>query len=374
MPNTSTNTKRMTKGDGSLYFNEQKQRWLAQVDLGFNEDGKRIRKSVSARTKSEALSKVRDIFTGATQTKPKAAHTVVKRHDLYRFTLDYLNVFKKHSVKSRTFEGYCNISRYINRCFGSKSVEKLTALDIQRVLNTLAETKSDKTIKHIKLLLNMVLKHAVKQKIIPSNPMDDGVKRPKSQKPTAKREALPRELCQQILAAVDKSPTYKPIVTLLLYTGLRIGELIALRWQDVDREHMAIHVENAVTTRCEFNDMGEVVTRKNVIDDTKTVASRRVITVTQDVLDVIDDWREMSTVVRLKAEKQGNGDLVFPNQNGGLRSYQGFKKQIQRFWQESGLDGQGITFHKFRHPYVKHTLKNILLIFCERRTDTHHSE
>ena len=99
---------RRTKGDGSLYYNEQRQRWMAQIDLGFDENGKRIRKCVSAGTKSEALSKIRVVLSGKAP-EPEQPKTP-NRHDLYEYTKEYLNEFKMNTVSSRTFEWYRNIS------------------------------------------------------------------------------------------------------------------------------------------------------------------------------------------------------------------------------------------------------------------------
>jgi integrase len=351
--NTLQDGKRRVKGDGSLYYNEKKNVWVAQSHEYDPETGKRIRKSATGKTKPEALSKMRALQSGKTKKPaPKGKAPTVKTHKLYDFTLDYLNDFKKLTVTSRTFEWYHNISNHIRDGFGNRTIESLTVLDIQRFFNALALEKSDSTMRYIQVLLNQVLKHAVKQKIIPSNPIDDGVKRPRAQKTPQKGKALPRHVCKDILQALDTSATYKPLVMMLLYTGIRVGELMALRWNNIDRENMLLHIENAVTTQCTFDETGKTTSRKSIVSDTKTAASQRVIPIEQEVLDVLDEWRVSSQKVQDKASKQGNEGFIFPNQYGGIRSYQGFQKQFKRFLDENSLSEYHITFHKFRHTFA----------------------
>lgn len=138
----------------------------------------------------------------------------------------------------------------------------------------------------------------------------------------------------------------------LLYTGIRVGELMALRWENIDRENMLLHIENAITTQCEFDDNGKTISRKVIIGDTKTAASQRVIPLEPEVLEVLDEWRMYSQTVQKRARQQGNEGYIFPNKYGGLRSYQGFQKQFKRFLDENGLGDYGITFHKFRHTFA----------------------
>ncbi len=352
---TSENGRRI-KGDGSLYFNEARQVWVAQCNEFDPETGKRVRKSASGQTKSEALAKMRAIQSGKKQSDhPKRSapkSKAGKQHDLYCFTLDYLNVFKKPTVTSRTFEWYLKISKHIRDGLDGMTLERLTATDIQKFLNTLAPEKSSSTLRYVNILLKQVLKHAVKQKILDSNPMEDGVKCPKSGKPQQKNKALPRHICRDILNAVEHSPTYKPLIMVLLYTGIRVGELMALRWSNIDWENMLLHIENAATVQYEFDDEGNTISSKVVVSDTKTAASQRVIPLEPELLDVLDTWRENSKKLQAKAQAQGNADYIFPNKSGGLRSYQGFKAQFKRFLEENGLGDSGITFHKFRHTFA----------------------
>jgi integrase len=352
---TPQNEIRRLKGDGSLYYNEQRKVWIAMSNEYDPVTGKRIRKSATGKTAPEAMAKMRAKETGkATKSAPKSKpkRLTTGTHYLYDFTMEYLHVFKKPTVTSRTFEWYNNMSKHILDGFGDRTIESLTVTDIQKFFNSLALTKSDKTTKEIHALLNQVLKHAVKQRIIQFNPMEDGVKRPKTRRTPKKGKALPRHVCRDIITALDNSPTYKPLVMTLMYTGIRVGELMALRWENIDRDNMLLHIENAVTSQCEFDDEGNTISRRAVVGDTKTAASQRVIPIEQDLLDVLDEWREQSEKTQDKAQQQGNGGFVFPNRYGNIRSYTGFQKQFKRFLDENGLGDHGITFHRLRHTFA----------------------
>ena len=75
------------------------------------------------------------------------------------------------------------------------------------------------------------------------------------------------------------------------------------------------------------------------------------------MLEVLDEWQEHSKKIQAKAHKKGNGGLIFPNRFGDIRSYDGFRRQFQRFLSENGLGGDGVTFHKFRHTFATYLME-----------------
>ena len=271
-------------------------------------------------------------------------------------------MYKKPTVSSVTLENYHYSFLHIQREFTGVNIEDLTPLRIQRFLNKLSLTKhngnflSKRTIEGVYGVLNQALKMAVKQKIIPVNPIDEGVLMPKTKQTTLKKQkAIPKEICKEVMDVINQSPTYKPIITVLFRTGLRIGEAMALKWRDIDREKMLLHVNKAITSEVEFDENLNPISRKAVVGKGKTAASIRDVTISDELLRVLDEWKDHKNSQDKKsktAKPKSDDDFIFITKIGGIRRYDCFRSQFTRFLKEKCLEKYGITFHRFRHTFA----------------------
>jgi integrase len=338
------------KGEGSIYYNESKKVYVAQFENGVSDSGKRKRTTVTGKTKKDVIKKMRDL-----QHRDVAPRIRGATHNLYEYTISYLRDVKSLTVADRTLEWYGYMARHIGRYFGKTPLEKATGAMIQRFLNDLATHAKDTAIRQMKALLSQVLRQAVDDRIIPLNPIDRRIILPRSQSATtSKPTAIPRDVCKLVLDAVTASPTYRPIIILLLYTGMRIGECLGLRWSDVDFTNHLLHIEHSIIIEAQFDEDIRVVGRKLVVGPPKTETSRRTIPINQTVIDTLLAWRCHITATQIycKAVAQGNGDYIFVTQHGAIRSYQGLRRQFGRFLCDHGLAHYKITFHRFRHTFA----------------------
>jgi integrase len=353
-------TDRRTRGDGGLTYIKSRGLWCVQIDIGKNKDGKRIRKSFTGKTKQEALKK-RKAFEqsgGAKEALESERQGKGEKHHFGEFLDNYIRVFKLNIVSDRTFAWYRDMSKRIVNEFGDMPIENLCNESIQLFLSDMSKNLSERTVKGTKNLMNQAFKYAVKKKVIPYNPMDDGVFVPKNRQSNKKEMALSEEVCRKVMDAVRKSSTYKPMIIFMFYTGLRIGEVLALRWENIDRENMVVNIENGVTSKMEFDEITlKTISRRSVIGDTKTHGSQRVVPIMPEILELLDEWSDCSKVQQEKAQKKGNGDLIFPNKFGDVRSYSGLRRQFGRFLEKNDLGGEGIRFHRFRHTYATFLLE-----------------
>lgn len=357
----SSEKKRRSKGEGSVFFNEKTQTWISQIELGVDENGKRIRKSVSGKSRTEAIAKTRklivDYGSGIVENNVNGKNVIHEKTDLCKFILMYLEVYKKPTVSSKTLENYYYAYEHVERELGNIYIEDLTALKIQQFLNKLASTNkngkylSSRTIEGVYGILNQSLNLAVKQKIILSNPIKDGVVKPKTKQIVLKKQkAIPKEICREIFNAISQSPTYKPIITVLFRTGMRISEVMALKWADMDRENHLIHIDRALTHEIEFDENMKPIRRKIVVGNGKTAASQRVVTIGDEVLQVLDEWKLYQSS-HIKPSIQAK-DFIFSTKDGDIRSYSGFRRQFERYLKSKCLDKYKITFHRFRHTFA----------------------
>ena len=184
----------------------------------------------------------------------------------------------------------------------SMRIGKIRTADIQDIIIGLsADGYALKTLKDVKNAASQIFRLAVDNRVIDYNPAIS-VKLP-AEAPKETRRALTTEEQQWILAPSENRG--KRAAMIMMYAGLRRGELIPLLWTDINLEKKTINVNKAV----------EMINGKSVVKDcTKTAAGMRTVYIPQ----VLADY--------LAAEPRNNSLLVCPNASGGMMSESAYKR------------------------------------------------
>ncbi len=352
---TKMQTRRGNK-EGTIY-QRKNGKWCGQVLVGYNELGKPIRKTFYGVTREEVAFKVSEatcqVFSG---TLPKAEK---KKITLKKMLTDFLWTFKKPTVSDVTFEWYLGIANtHILPTLGHMAALEVTPYLIQTLLNKLHEQNklSQRSVKGVRDTLNQVFGHAVEMNLVEANPVT-GTKIPKESRIKAEQKedakAIPVSDRARILLAADSDLRMKTAITLLMFTGMRVGEFLALTWGQIDFENQNITIDRAVTHKCEYHEDGKLKERTTVVGDTKTQCSARIIKISSVVLDVLKKWRAaLPGHMRSKPEHDilAEDAVVFPNDRGKMRTYDGFRTTYRRFMKENGLDDYPI--HSYRHTFA----------------------
>lgn len=141
-----------------------------------------------------------------------------------------------------------------------------------------------------------------------------------------------------------------------MFSGLRIGEALAIKWQNIDFENKTLKIKQAITQISKFDSEGNVINRVTVVGDTKTTCSVREILVADIVIETLKEWREKQ-ILRQKTNKEVTADLtartsfVFANDDGSVRSYSGTRKIFDIFKKRNDLKKYHIGFHGLRHTF-----------------------
>jgi integrase len=156
---------------------------------------------------------------------------------------DWLDVWTngtKAEVSPKTHERYAEIVRcYLKPALGSIVLQRLTPADIQKAYNGFDRNPSPRTLRHIHRILKSVLARAVEQQALSRNPADALKRLPKVEpKPI---NALTVEQSTRLLKAIRHTTTYWPTL-IALATGMRRGEILALRWKNLDLDHGTVRV------------------------------------------------------------------------------------------------------------------------------------
>ena len=186
-------------------------------------------------------------------------------------------------------------------------------------------------------LISSILATAVQWQVIFSNPCDR-VKPPKVGKPDPKYldEVQAREMIELLQ---DEDTQFRVMVELIMFTGLRRGELLGLEWSDIDFENGIITVNKSTL----------YLSEKGVFEDeTKTTGSNRSIKVTQGVIDLLKEQRTHQSLQRLKmGDKWQNSNKIFTAVNGSPLNPTYLTAKFRKFRQKHNIEG--ICIHGLRH-------------------------
>ena len=143
-------------------------------------------------------------------------------------------------VSPKTHERYSDIVRcYLIPAFGGLRLQRLTPSDISRAYAGFDRDPSPRTRRHIHRILKSALARAVAQQVLARNPADTLTKLPKVERQPP--SVLTVEQSRALLAAIAHTTTYWPVL-LALATGMRRGEILALRWRNISLDTGAIRV------------------------------------------------------------------------------------------------------------------------------------
>lgn len=199
------------------------------------------------------------------------------------------------------------------------------------------KTLSGNTVLHYHKLLSTILTTAVRWQVITSNPCER-VAPPKSDRKEA--VYLDEEQAADLLAALDKeSMQHQVIVKLLLFTGMRRGELCGLEWKDVDFERAVIFVRRSSL----------YLPGKGIFEDeTKNATSERCMKVSADVVTMLKAWRAEQSKQRLRMGDQWqDSDRLFTAWNGAPIRPDVITAWFHKFVTKNGLPP--IHIHSLRH-------------------------
>lgn len=326
-------------GEGSIY-QAANGKWRAAVDLGW-QDGKRARKYVTGSTRAEAAAKLRALLHDVDQGRRPAKETTVEQH-LTRWVTESL----PGRVAPKGIESYESMVRvHLIPAFGKKRLSALTPADVERLLNAkLAAGKSLSTVRRIRSVLVQSLRQAERWSLVSRNvaglvdPPKIGRSAGQEGQEPAEQRHLSTEEARRLLGAAAGTRLAAP-VTLMLATGLRRGELLGLRWGDVDLEAGVLRVRRALG----------VVGGRAVLVDAKTPKSRRTLNLAGPVVEVLRAHRSAQVAEQLAAVEWEDGGWVFPSTKGTPWHPRNYSRSFARLVKAADLDGTGVHPHTTRH-------------------------
>ena len=349
---------RRSNNEGSIFQRKSDGKWVGSITVGYDDKGQQKKKTVYGNSQTEVAKKLAEV-SGRIKSN---SYELIESKTFGELMTDWLLVFKKSSVTGRTFEGIMrNYRLHIEPQIGNMKIYDIDTFVIQKVINKLIDEKySNNTIKKNKHMISQFFEYAIDNKWVSVNPTLKVQIRTKDKAPNKKEKykALPPEVRTKFLEALNKDEAnfIKPLCICLMFSGLRIGEALALKWENVDFTNKTLKVEQAITQEPKFDSDGKVTSRVTIVGDTKTTCSVREIPIADIVVETLKQWREKQ-ILRQNTNKEVTGDLtsrtsfIFANDDGSVRSYSGTKKIFDRFKKRNDLKKYHIGFHGLRHTF-----------------------
>jgi integrase len=273
-------------------------------------------------TKASAKAHLDELLAQARQgTLPGMVRTGRTFRDAAEEWLDYCE--KVRDCKASTLRDYRNMVRVLDREFGNRKIEAITPEEIELWIT--GYSGSNRTRQKYLVCLGSIFKRAMKVHGLPRNPADV-VERPRVRR-AAKIDVLrPEEVLALVRAAESEQDA--AIFHTAAFAGLRMGELLALRWRDVDFTRRTIHVRENWT-------QGETTTPKG--------GTERAVPMAEEVAQRLArlGQREHFTT---------DDDLVFCTPRGQHVGYKSLKERYRAALRAAGVR-EDFRFHNLRHTF-----------------------
>jgi len=263
---------------------------------------------------------------------------------LGQFLTDWLGAVKRE-VRSGTLVNYQHAVKVISARLGAIPLQALNRQHVKALYTELAESGnlrdggglSAKSVHNTHLCLHRALRDAVEDRLIASNPADRAHRLPKAR---TEMKVWKRTQVATFLEAQRGDRLYAAF-RLALTTGLRRGELLALRWADVALDNGTLSVSRAYVRGMDGLAYGEP----------KTNAGRRVVDLDPETVSALRAHRRAQLEERLRwGPAYEDGDLLFARENGTPMDPDGLSGTFERRAAKLGLPR--IRFHDMRHTHA----------------------
>ena len=339
--------KKRANGEGTVFFRADRQSWVGQIVCGLKPNGRPNRLTFYAPTQSEVLAWRRDKLRAIEDGRPVR----VERQSVDQFIRFWLWSYVKPNSADATMATYESLARvHVVPALGSLQLGKLTRQHVQEFLAAKATEHGvgAVTVKRIRDLLRAAFNVAIDMEKLERNPAEK-VKLPRIH--AQQGGCYSQEEARRFLAVLDGN-RLQALYTVALCLGMRRGEVLGLRWQDIDFESSTIHVRQAVqrvpipSRDQETRKRGEK-TRLQIVP-TKTPKSRRDVAVPAIVIGALAEHKR-----RQDQEKEAVGEswiesgLVFTSNRGTVIDPGNLLREYKKLIDLHALPK--LRFHDLRH-------------------------
>lgn len=323
----------------SVFQNESTKKWEFVFDRYVHGKRKQVRRR-GFKTKREATDEMVRL-----QKEVQDDEYVGKNYTKVKEWFDYWleNVRKLESEQTTYYNDKLYLKNHVYKALADLKLQNLTAAISQKFINDMHENGyARNTIDRVCTLIKLGLDAAIDYGLIKENPM--------------RKAKLPRYVKKEIKFWTQDQATaflkfttaerFHCVYALALFTGMRQGEILGLRWKDIDFEKKTITVAQTLTHY-----------GKSLKTGAKTISGERVIAISDQLIAILKNQRAKYAAFKLQATEFKDLDLVIYNLKDGGTVFPGnFVKTYINTVKRSGLPH--IPFHGLRHTHATMLIAN----------------
>lgn len=331
--------------------------WWARITVGKTADGKQKRKAFYGKTRKE----VQEKLTAAVNDVNAGTYIEPSKMTLGQWMDIWLEEYKKRSCRpttySRTYQSYIN---HIKPQLGMIIIKDIRSEDIQRFCNSLFDKGMGRGSVDVAIsALHSALEQACVNEMIPKNVAKGIVK---ANIPKKKTDVLTKEEQRRFVEAAKENP-HGELFIIPLYTGMRIGETLALNWKKIDFDKQIILINEAQREYRDFIDANGAKKRER--SKPKTKSSIRIIPMLPQI---------SALLVEMKNNNIGNKDgYIFTTPEGEMLPRSTYDKWFRKILDAAGIEKDGIHIHSLRHTFATRGLENGIEMKVMQELLGHHS-
>lgn len=322
--------------------NKQGYRWKCTEDAPKHPvTGKRRQVTRRADTKKESLTKVESAIEEMLKIDRGDLNGELKEITVAQLFEQWLELNMKRKLKETTFKEYTNTTKNrILPALGDYKVSSLNTMILQKFINNLSdEGYSPRYVEYISTIFYGCLESARIWKIIDSNPLVD-VKKPRPRR----REYITwtvEEMNHMLNVTKLEDTRMYTLFSLVLKTGLRRGEVLALKWSDIDLEELELSVERSlVYDKDGFR-----------FSTPKTESSIRKIKLGESLIGDLNNWKSKQNELKmLLRDSYKDHDLIFTTRTGKPIFPRDVTYRFSKYIEIAGVPI--IRFHDLRHTHA----------------------
>lgn len=324
--------KRRGAGEGSI-FRRADGRWCAQIELPRGIDGKRRRKTIYGNKRSDVQEQLLAI-----RKKSDSGHSLLSdsRMTVTQYSSEWLDLRRISVAPSTWLRDHSIMTLHVVPHIGHIKLRDLTPQHISKMLEVKSGEMSPRSVAHLLGTLKKMLNRAVMMNLIDYNP---AYRVEKPRVVTAQRTCFTASDAQRYLAEA-RGHKFEAAFMLALIHGMRLGEILGLRWSNINWEQQSLSITTSLTQDLDGSFR---------LGPTKNHRSNRPIELADSVVASLKARRKIQNAERLECGPEWvDNDLVFARLDGTPLS----KTNFGRAYHYPLVERAGvprITFHDLRH-------------------------
>ena len=327
---------RRDQGDGTLFHEADRDRWVGQIDLGRDHTGRRVRPKVIAKTRAEARARL-----VALREQHESGVDVTARGTTFRALADlWLERALPGDLSENTHWNYRVLLRgHVTPTLGDKRLLDLKSEDVEHLLDLMADAgMSASSMRHALNLTRRVLRFGMSRDLVVRNIAEPVQAR---RGPTADRSGMTVMQARRLLA-VAANDRLAHLITVSLLLGLRPGEAAGLTWEHVNTKENRPSITIAASLR-------RTPTGALVLAPPKTRTSQRTLEIPTPVVDALTAQLRLQDHDRLNAGPSWHNalDLVFTTEAGTPLDPSNVRRNFARIAKQAGFEH--LHPHMLRH-------------------------